>query len=180
MSLEHKAFIFDAGKFSNELKPHLEADLRAGKSDQVRAFIISNISSLTDPYEGEELDECWEDMIENKDAHQYGDFALTKYYSPTADVGLGAEWKTIQELLTDMAALKFSPVLGKPLKGGEEVFDPGKMGAYFQTSADVVESLNIMNSIEQSIPKNVIESFNEFKAILKEASKQDKGLYVTF
>ena len=63
MSLEHKAFIFDAGKFSNELKPHLEADLRTGQSGQIRAFIISNLSFLTDPYEGEELDEYWEDTI---------------------------------------------------------------------------------------------------------------------
>lgn len=180
MSLEHKAFIFDAEKFNDELKPYLEADLRSGKSGQVRNFIISNMSLLTDPYEGEELDEYWEDMIEDKDAHQYGDFALTKYYCPLADFGLGVDWESIQNILVDTMNFQFSPVLGIPLKVGEEVFDPGKMGTYFQKNSDVAESLDNMSSIECFVPKNLIEPFNSFKSLLEEALKKNKGLFVTF
>src|SRR5205807_7996746 len=83
------------------------------------------------------LGENWEAVIETNDAHQYGDFALTKYYDPTTDVGLGTSWEHIQELIANDPTLVESPILGTPLGPIASPFDPGKMGAYFQSAEQV-------------------------------------------
>ena len=74
--MEHKAFIFDYGQFERELLPVLHDALASGECRALISFIRRNIDSLTDPSEGEPLTDDWEGMIEMKDAHQYGDFAL--------------------------------------------------------------------------------------------------------
>jgi hypothetical protein len=180
MSLEHKAFIFDVERFSTELKPLLESSLLSGDVDRIRAFVVSNKSSLTDPYEGEPLEEDWEDMIEDKDVHQYGDFALTKYYSPTHDVGLGYDWEDLQKIFSVVTSVSFSPVLGEPLGRESEYFDPGKMGSYFQTSNQVLESLKIAKELKESVSDGMQELFDEFTVLLERAAREHKGLYVTF
>lgn len=180
MSFEHKAFIFDDDGFSSELKPLLESSLRSGNADQIRMFVVSNKPSLTDPYEGEPLDDDWENMIEDKDAHQYGDFALTKYYSPIDDRGLGSEWERVQKMFPDNSGLSFSPVLGMPVGTDSEFFDPGKMGSYFQSNSEVRESLNRMKKLEEMVPDDLLDPFEEFKSLLEQAVNEKKGIYVTF
>lgn len=64
MSLEHKAFVFDFYGFRGELKPILESSLLSGDISSLYEFIIANKDILVDPYQGETLDESWEDMIE--------------------------------------------------------------------------------------------------------------------
>ncbi|ROL70990.1 hypothetical protein BK634_07525 [Pseudomonas chlororaphis] len=180
MSYEHKAFIFDIDGFNRELKPLLEGSLRSGNIDQVRDFIISNKQSLVDPYEGFALEDDWEDMIESKDVHQYGDFALTKYYSPTDDRGLGLWWSVSQELFSDESKLRFSPFLGVPLGSDENFFDPGKMGSYFQTQNEVSESLSKVLEVEGKVPDDALEAVREFKKMLEQAIDEKKGVYITF
>ncbi len=180
MSLEHKVFILDSESFYHELKPLIEQCLRSSNVDEIREFILMNKSSLSDPYEGEQLADDWEDMIEDKDVHQYGDFALTKYYSPIFEMGLGTDWENIKKLFDGIQEQSFSPILGVPLGIEGEYFDPGKMGSYFQNSSEVKESLSILNMIEESVPSDLIENYYEFKKILELAVKENKGLYVTF
>lgn len=180
MSIEHKAFIFDSNSFSRELKLLLESSLRSGDVDLVRTFIFSNKALLTDPYEGEPLDEDWEDMIEGKSVHQYGDFALTKYYSPKDDRGLGLEWESVQNIFTEDSELRFSPVLGLPLGAGSHFFDPGNMGSYFQSESEARESLDRVNKVEETVPGDLLDSFEEFKSLLEQALNEKKGIYVTF
>src|SRR5262245_4292434 len=130
--MEHKAFIFDYEPFERELLPLLKEGLLTNHCNGVITFIRQNVESLTDPYEGEPLEEDWEDMIETPDAHQYGDFALTKYYAPSNDIGLGYSWQAIQDVIdTDR---NVSPILGAVVGNPDDPFDPGKMGAYFQSS----------------------------------------------
>src|ERR1051326_1231389 len=97
--MEHKAFLFDYDAFDGELRAILEGALLSGACGGLVSFINANLGDLRDPYEGEPLGADWETMIETQDAHQYGDFALTKYYDPTADMGLGGAWDNIQELI---------------------------------------------------------------------------------
>ena len=52
--------------------------LRSGDCGQLVEFIELERAELTDPYEGEPLPPDWEQLLEQKDTHQYGDFALTK------------------------------------------------------------------------------------------------------
>lgn len=180
MSYEHKAFVFDVDSFSRELKPLLEEGLRSDKIDQLRDFIVSNKQSLVDPYEGFALENNWEEMLESKDVHQYGDFALTKYYSPTEDKGLGSWWGTVQKLCFNEGELSFSPFLGVPLGVGGQFFDPGKMGSYFQTKHEVSESLNKVLQVMGKIPDDAFEAVREFKEMLEQAIAEKKGLYITF
>lgn len=180
MSLEHKAFVFDFYGFRGELKPILESSLRSGDISSLIEFVIANKDILVDPYQGEALDENWEAMIEDRDAHQYGDFALTKYYSPLEDQGLGVEWEGLQELMPNSANVSFSPFLGAPIVVGEEIFDPGKMGAYFQSESDVVESLSVLTAFESLVPKNYIDGFVRFKCLLERAIDEGRGIYITF
>lgn len=180
MSLEHKAFIFDSDKFCEELKPLLESCLASGDVDQVREFVIINNSSLKDPYEGKPLEYDWEDMIEDKDVHQYGDFALTKYYTPSLDMGLGYDWEDVQKIFSGVSGLRYSPVLGEPLGTESEYFDPGKSGSYFQSYNQAIESLKIANKLDSSISGDLRELFKEYKDLLERAVSERKGLYITF
>jgi hypothetical protein len=75
VSTEHKAYAFAYKPFSTELKPVLEAALASGNCRELIDFIERERSNLTDPYEGEPLGDDWEQLMEFKDAHQYGDFA---------------------------------------------------------------------------------------------------------
>lgn len=180
MSFEHKAFIFDFDSFDSELRPLLENSLRSGNIEPLRCFIISNRKLLVDPYEGDALDDDWEDMIEDKDAHQYGDFALTKYYSPKDDQGLGVKWADLQEIISNRGKLNISPFLGAPVGVDDEFFDPGKMGSYFQTTNEVSESLKKIQEIKGELADNLLEDLEKYESFLGQTSLVGKGVYVTF
>src|SRR5262245_21828213 len=136
--MEHKAFLFAYEPFDAELRPLLEDDLRNHNYRKVRAFALANLDTPRDPYEGEPLRADWESLIETRDTHQYGDFALTKYYDPIADIGLGQSWEGLQELIE--GEVPRSPLLGSTIGPIGEPFDPGKMGSYFQNPGDVTRN----------------------------------------
>jgi hypothetical protein len=178
--MEHKAYIFYFEEFSKELRPILGASLKSGNIDQLRAFIISNKSTLSDPYKGEPLEEDWENMIDDWDVHQYGDFALTKYYSPAMDEGLGCGWENVQDILSSLIELKVSPLLGEPLGDSGEYFDPGKMGSYFQDNGQVKNSLSVLGEFEDALSESLNDDFDIFRQLLESAANENKGVYVTF
>jgi hypothetical protein len=89
MSLSHRAFIFDHHLFQRELRPILEAALTSGAVAPLRQFIEENLPYLKDPNDGAPLEEGWEQHLEVRDVDQYGDVALTKYYSPDLNGGIG-------------------------------------------------------------------------------------------
>jgi hypothetical protein len=132
MSMEHKAYLFDWGAFEREVRAILEQALRSQIGSAMVEFIAEHVAAIKDPYEGEALGPEWEQMLEAKDVHQYGDFALTKYYDPTADIGLGHEWETSQEALAKLG-FDASLVLGVVVGTDGNPFDPGKLGSYFQS-----------------------------------------------
>ena len=59
------------------------------------------------------------------------------------DQGLGVEWEGLQGLMSHSANVSFSPFLGTPIVVDGEVFDPGKMGAYFQSESEVLSLIHI-------------------------------------
>ncbi len=179
MSIEHKAYIFNYTAFSKELEPILKQALISGKTDLLKNFISTNKSDLKDPYEGESLNDDWEDMIEDKDPHQYGDFAITKYYSPVNEYGLGYDWEEIKNTVDSSYEDKYSPLLGIPLGFEGEYFDPGKTGSYFQSAEQVARSLNILKNVTIE-DQEFIGILKEFKRLLEKALLEKKGIYVTF
>jgi hypothetical protein len=178
MSLEHKAFEFNYEPFLKELKPKLEIALLTNDITRIEEFIAEHISELKDPYEGEPLDGSWSQMIEVADSHQYGDFALTKYYDPGANIGLGYDWQDVQKRLLLEAPELAPAVLGKPLGTKNCYFDPGKSGSYFQ-SPDQVQ--NNIKSLE-GLARSRVGDLSELNLLLEMLAKvsQGKGLYVTF
>ena len=175
--MEHRAFLFDYQQFANELLPILEDALAATDCSALIAFIQQHFNVLTDPYEGSPLARDWEEYVEMPDAHQYGDFALTRYYDPANDIGLGSSWEPVQDLIATDPDITTSPILGSVIGPSDRPFDPGKMGAYFQSEAQVEVSFEYVLRLSRQIS---IAKVNEAVELLKRASRSRKGLYVTF
>ena len=150
--------------------------MRTGDCSTLREFIENQIANLCDPYEGEPLSEDWEAMLETLDAHQYGDFALTTYYDPLEDVGLGYDWERSEHILSTLAEESKFPILGFTIGPDGEPFDPGKMGTYFQSEALVVENLRAIEKAFELDTSSVALPLR----ILRLAATAGKGLYVTF
>lgn len=147
MSIEHKAFLFNYDGFELHLSSILMDSLTNEDTSNLVAFIKQNLASLKDPYEGEPLNNSWETMIDNADPHQYGDFALTMYYNPQHDIGLGYNWEDSHNFLCQKFIDKPLILLGVPFGSINNYFDPGKMGAYFQSPHQVQENLRLLEEI---------------------------------
>jgi hypothetical protein len=179
MAMEHRAFIFDFESFTEELSRILETALETGEVDALIDFIQVNLDSLKDPYEGEPLDSSWQTMMEYKDAHQYGDFALTKFYDPQSNIGLGYEWEAIQNLLNSQLNGGGNMVLGRAFGPTNNYFDPGKIGSYFQTPDQVEDNLQKLNELVKQKPQ-MSSQLSQLMKMLNTAAKAGKGLYITF
>ena len=175
--MEHKAFLFDYGGFDRELRSILEEALRSGRTDRLIDFIEANRKSLKDPYEGAPLAANWQEQIETKDPHQFGDFALTKYYDPSTDIGLGPKWDEAQRAIPFDPQRRESPVLGMTVGPSNSPFDPGKMGAYFQSEQQARRNAEYVSRLAQGKSSEVL---TETAQMLSEASRMNRGLYVTF
>ena len=174
--MEHKAFVFDYESFERELRPSLEDALATGDTSRLESFISMNLDALRDPYEGQPLRADWASLVEVKDAHQYGDFALTKYYNPTADIGLGSVWERVQDLAASPSRTS-SPILGTTVGPSDAPFDAGKMGSYFQSARSVRENYEYVLELAKSTRS---AELNKAAEMLEEAARNNAGLYVTF
>jgi hypothetical protein len=169
MSMSHKAYAFDWRGFELDLLPLLEDALHADNTAQLERFIDDHREALTDPYEGEPLSDDWRAALENRDVHEYGDYALTRFYDPSEDCGIGEAWVRISERLSRPAA---NALLGCSVGTPKSVFDPGRCGSYFQTPAQVPESLAILKPL--GLPE-----LGPFLALLERCAAEKCGVYVT-
>lgn len=174
--MEHKAFVFDHDSFERELRPTLEDALATGDTSRLESFISANLDALRDPYEGQPLGPDWASLIEVHDAHQYGDFALTKYYSPTSDIGLGSVWERVHDLAASSERTE-SPILGTTVGPSDAPFDAGKMGSYFQSPRSVRENYEYVLELAKTTRSADLKKAAE---MLEEAARKNAGLYVTF
>ncbi|MEH1896798.1 MAG: hypothetical protein V7K94_16170 [Nostoc sp.] len=179
MSMRHKAFIFDYDAFIQELADILENALAINQGNELITFIENNLSSLKDPDEGEALDSSWKEIIEIEDISQYGDFAITKYYNPQCDIGLGYDWLPLHNMLFNELDKNVSPLLGKVFGISGNYFDPGKMGSYFQSLEQVNQNWELLNLLlnekNEYLPSLVLAM-----KMLSNALDLQKGLYITF
>jgi hypothetical protein len=175
--MEHKAFLFKYGSFERELRAILEDALTSGDTGALVSFIHANCGNLRDPYDGEPLGADWESLVETPDAHQYGDFALTKYYDVLADIGLGVAWQQVQELIATDPILPESPILGSTIGPRDDPFDPGKMGSYFQSVQQVRQNWAWLLEVGKGKRS---DDLNAAIRMLEDAVKAGTGLYVSF
>jgi hypothetical protein len=132
MSMSHKAFAFDWDRFFAELLVPLTEALGANDPAGLHRFIEQNRSHLRDPYEGLPLPEDWSQRLETGSVHELGDYALTRYYDPQSDLGLGEIWLTLTESISADAQ---AALLGSPVGPAANPFDPGRLGSYFPHSS---------------------------------------------
>lgn len=170
MTLCHKAFAFHWVGFASQLKPLLEQALATSDPMPLQMFVLAHQTDCRDPYEGNPLDETSWKALENLGVQTWADFALTVFYDPVADFGLQEEWLHLEGQLPAPAR---QALLGCVVGPASSPFDPGLMGAYFQTPDMVDQSLEIL----QKLRNPELKPFLEF---LKSLSVTRFGMYVTF
>ena len=111
-------------------------------------------------------------MLANRDAHEYGDHALTKYYdaSNPEQGGVGYAWI---ELSDQLPAPACRSLLGEPIGPRHNLFDPGRMGSYFQTPEQVRVSLKILGGLN-------MPEIKRFCKLLSRCAVENLGVYNTF
>jgi hypothetical protein len=198
MSMEHKAFLFETSKFFGELAPIIFRAARNNDKDLLRSFINSRIGVVRSPYTGEFLKGNWEQELENGDLQELADFAMTCYYNPQEDRGLGYDWDPLLESLR-MSSTAFDPgyvILGRQITDGQFVLDPGRMGTGIVQAEDVpgitVELRRLKPDMLvrkiQNNPKvlypvseeEFISSCRDLDTLYQDAARSNKGLLMTF
>lgn len=170
MSMSHKAFLFDWSGFQRELAEILASCLKRDDAVELMAFANDHLDELKDPYEGEPIDKSWTNQMQNGDIQEVADFVLTKFYDPTVDAGVGDNWMRIVD---ELEAPVRSALLGEPFGPPKQPFDPGRMGAYFQSPKTCQRSLAILRSDHR-------DELGDFIELLEQAVCEGKGTYVTF
>lgn len=170
MSMEHKAFEFDWQAFEGELLGVLVCSLEQDNKDELISFIDKNHQSIKDPYKGEPIDTDWKENIEVGDIQEYVDYALTKYYEPCEDYGLGYDWAEIDDSMPEEVK---NALLGKSINGGGTNFDPGRMGSYFQSPEELQRSLSKLKDQGR-------DELSDFINFMSACITNNKGMYVTF
>jgi len=170
VSFSHKAFEFDWLRFQVELAPLLYRCLADGRVQPLIEFADQFRDSLAGPYEGEPLEPDWQRNLGDSDVQEVGDYALTRYYSPAADKGLGETWMQVESRLDDEGR---HSLLGTAFGPPDNEFDPGKMGSYFQSPDGVRTSLAVLKRVG-------IKELADYLSLLDTASKHGRGVYVTF
>ncbi len=172
MSMSHKAYAFDWRSFeSDELHHLLVAALESGDPATIARYIEAHRDQTKDPYEGQPIEQGWEATLENRDVHEYGDFALTRFYDPADDRGLAESWLTVD---AELAEQDRWALLGSPLGNPGHEFDPGRQGSYFQTPEQVGESLLRVERMGQA------RELESYARLLRSCVADRLGVYVTF
>jgi hypothetical protein len=176
VSMSHKAYAFDWSAFErDELHSILLDALSSGDTNGLMRYMEANQHHLKDLYEGGPLSN-WKNVLENFDVQEFGEFALTRFYDPEGDRGLGNDWFHIDEHLSEADR---ATLLGTPLGPSNAYFDPGRLGSYFQTPQEVVGSLARVQRIVL-LDDDLRESLAGFEDLLAECAEAGSGLYVTF
>ena len=179
MPMSHKAYAFNWRVFErDELPGLLSRALETRDTAGLLAYVERNRQALKDPYEGNALAENWQDLLENQDVHEYGDFALTRFYDPNADSGLGYCWNELDDALPEEDR---EVLLGSPFGPRHNRFDPGRYGSYFQTPRQVAGTLARFRGLDLSWLEEHDQVFARgFEGLLEECVAGGLGLYVTF
>jgi hypothetical protein len=168
--MDHKAFPFDWVTFEREFLPTLERSLARNDGLEIRDFITAQWRQLRDPYEGDPLAGNWRDALDCGDIQLIADYAITKYYNPSDEFGLGLHWMRIQSDLPEEGRVA---LLGTPLGPQHRRFDPGRMGSYFQSCSQLHKSVTALDELE-------VPTLRQYRESLRSCMRRELGTYVTF
>lgn len=151
MSISHKAFLFDHTNFDAELAGVLHAALETDDVGGLRRLILDNRHVLLDLWTEAPPADDWEARIEPAyRVQQFADLAMTKYYDPRDDRGLGhgfdapgAYLETVPGLGGWSSALYCGWLFGP---SGRRL-DPGSMGTGLVSVAQVGEAVRLTDGL---------------------------------
>jgi hypothetical protein len=170
MPMDHKAYRFNWPSFDLDLRGILTQALADNNPAALEAYINEHLAELKDPNHWGSLSGDWRNGLENRDVHEYGDYALTRFYDPSDCRGIGYGWSTLSEELPQQAAMA---MLGIPIGPPKKLFDPGRYGSYFQTPELVRKSLSALEPYTRPDLTTYLE-------LLKRCVRERCGVYVTF
>jgi len=177
--IEHRAYSFDHDGFVAELAPVLQRALETNDAAPVLAFIRSDTARLRSPFGGGPLGSRWEDDLINRDAQEYGLFALTAYYDPAENIGLADLWEpVVEDAHAELDADADRLVLGRPFGPAENRFNPGRYGSYFRSADEVRTDLATVDAALAAETRS--ETIDVLQGMLRRAVDAGRGLYVTF
>ena len=164
MSTLHKAFVFDEAAFRRELAPILDRH----DDTALENFISDHRAELRDPETGTALELSWREKPENEGRGRRAALALTAYYDPTANIGLGN------------AASKYRFALMDLYPEGRVFVAGGSLGVpegYFQSAPYVAESTAILERLRSDFPLKA-DVIDPVLAMLQTAATASRGLYI--
>jgi hypothetical protein len=171
--MSHKAFAFDWRAFElDPLHAVLLSALQTNSTIELQKYIDEWRATIKNPYDGLPLAHGWRGGLEYGDVHELGDVALTRFYQPDADFGLGEQWGEAEARLLGAERDRF---LGSPIGRDGLLFDPGRQGAYFHASGDVNDFLCLVTKLDTGDGL-----FSHFKESLRCCPTLGLGLYQTF
>ena len=132
---------------------------------ELAEFIQQQRGRLTDPYNGDPLPEDWRALLESGDVQELANFALTRYYRVWDDHGVGGAWLGLRESLTERQS---RALLGAPFGDGDRLFDPGRLGSYFQSPVITHQSLVALAGL-------AAEEVQPFRELLAECAARGSG-----
>jgi hypothetical protein len=168
--MDHKAYAFDWNCFAGGLLDLIVTSLGTGDAGGLTEYIDANREYLKDPYEGEPLDEDWREQLGEGDVQELADYALTRFYEASQNAGLAEEWLRLSDTLPEAAQ---AALLGRPVGPDDCLFDPGRMGSYFRTPDDVLESIGALEEVD-------LPELAEYRRLLEACKDKGLVLYVTF
>ncbi len=172
---DHKMFVFDYTTFQVELAGILAKALQSNRTGRLQSWIDARALQVHDPVEGEPVGRDWRDFLAESDVQEYGDFAMTVFYTPARFRGLRIEYNSAREKLLKKGMSEDAwtyAVLGWPLGPEGKRFDPGRMGTYAQSPEQVEAGLDALVGFGDVVLEPVIET-------LGEAQRRGLGVFVT-
>ena len=165
MSTLHQAFVFDEAGFRRELAPLLDRQ----DSAALEHFIDDHRSRLRDPKSDAPLETGWRETHAITGFPALAALALTAYYDPAANIGLGGAAEKLRFALMDLYPE------GRVFVGGGAL---AVVGGTFQSADYVAKSVEILQTLraENRLKTDVIDPV---LSMLQKAATAGKGLYLT-
>lgn len=179
MPMNHQAYVFDYEAFAGTLRPLLVSALNTQNSAPLQAFIDDHLGQLRDPRTGVPVGTDWRSLWNAQDVQVCGALALTCYYDPRQNIGIGELWQEIDNLVLEEFGADRRLTLGSGLGPNEQRFNPGRQGSYFQTADEVRDNLQVLQKylVRRAAMRPSLEPVER---MLQQAAEADQGLYVTF
>ena len=122
----HCAFLFDHEAYQRELAPVLHSALASSDPTELMAWLLANQARLKNPFNAEFIEDGWVEALEYYDVAEFGAYALSAFFEPSALRGLGSGFDTARDALVATGRMPEEAermLAGEPIVA-ERIVDP--------------------------------------------------------